>query len=181
MKIFADTFTNDELMSDIYDFNLIHAGVIMRVQTKYKTKGEVGEVDVGCGNAFGGKNEDDEAEEGGNEGGAPMGEQIINVIETCNLRQLHLSKADFMTYIKAFLPKLKKELEERGETEKVEVLMKEAPVFIKKIATEFNEFEFYTGLSESLSGSIVFSFWEDPSGDGPVFYLFNDALKEVKC
>jgi len=39
----------------------------------------------------------------------------------------------------------------------------------------------FTGVSESIDGSIAIAFWEDESASGPVFYFFKDSLKEVKC
>ena len=56
-----------------------------------------------------------------------------------------------------------------------------AQAFVKEVVGKFDEWEFYTGSSESLDGSVVMSFWEDESASGPMFYLFKDALKEIKC
>lgn len=39
----------------------------------------------------------------------------------------------------------------------------------------------YTGVSESLEGSIAISYWEDEGATGPVFYFFKDSVKEIKC
>jgi hypothetical protein len=59
--------------------------------------------------------------------------------------------------------------------------MKGAQAFIGSVVKNFDEWEFYTGSSESLDGSIVLSYWEDESASGPMFYLFKDCLKEIKC
>ncbi len=86
-----------------------------------------------------------------------------------------------MTYIKGFLKTLKIYLEKNGKEDRVESFQKGAQDFIKFVVTKFDDFTFYTGSKESLEGSIVFSYWENDSGPGPVFYFFKDALKEVKC
>jgi len=85
-----------------------------------------------------------------------------------------------MTYIKEYLKKLKAYLEEQGKSDRVAVFQKGAQDFIKFVVSKFNDFTFYTGSSESLDGSIAFSFWEDESASGPVFYFFKDGLKEQK-
>ena len=59
MKIYQDIFNNEELISDSYKFNELHNGVVIEVPAKMIVVGNQ-EVDIGCGNAFGGKNEDDE-------------------------------------------------------------------------------------------------------------------------
>lgn len=86
-----------------------------------------------------------------------------------------------MGLIKPFLKNLKAYLIEQKKEDRVEKFMAGAQTFIKKVVSNFDDYEFYTGSSESLEGSIVLSFWEDESASGPMFYLFKDALKEVKC
>ena len=86
-----------------------------------------------------------------------------------------------MALIKPFLKNLKAKLTEQNKTERVEKFMTGAQNFVKFVVSDFDAWEFYTGSSESLEGSIVLSFWEDESASGPVFFLFNDALKEIKC
>jgi len=174
MKVFQDVFTNDEILSDIFPHTLDYNDVIMKVRTQYKKKDDVGKVDIGCGNAFGGDEEDCAP-------GEVAEEKVIDVAFNSNLVQTQLSKPDFMTYIKAFLKNLKAYLEENGKKDRVEAFQKGAQDFVKYVVSKFNDFEFYTGSSESLEGSIVFSFWEDDTASGPVFYYFRDSLKEVKC
>ena len=63
MKIYQDIFNDEEILTDALKFEEDFDGVIIRVATKMVPADDNVEVDVGCGNAFGGKNEDDE--EGG--------------------------------------------------------------------------------------------------------------------
>jgi len=64
------------------------------------------EVDVGCGNAFGGKNED---EEEGGAGGAPV-EKVNNLINQYQYQESPFEKTDwkkyFGDYMKRLLPKI---------------------------------------------------------------------------
>jgi len=130
----------------------------------------------GCGNAFGGNEE----EEAGGDGSEPQ-EKVIDVAYNANLVATSFSKAEFMTYIKNFLKNLKAYLEENDKKDRVEAFQKGAQDFVKFVVSKFNDFEFYTGASEKIDGSIVFSYWEDESAAGPVFYYFRDSLREVKC
>lgn len=131
---------------------------------------------LGCGNAFGGTG-DEEGEQGGS---AETGEEkVIDIQFNFNLVEYQFSKADFMTYIKGYLKKVKEHLT-TNKPERVEPFMKGAQEFIKLVNGKFDEFVFYTGTKETLDGGIALSFWEDDSAPGPVFCFFKDGLKEVK-
>lgn len=127
----------------------------------------------GCGNAFGGEEE----EVGGAE---EAGEKVLDVVYNGNLATTSFSKAEFMTFIKNYLKTLKGYLESNGKSDRVEVFMKGAQEFIKFVVSKFDEFEFYLGSSESMEGGIILAFWEDETATGPVFYFFRDGLKEEK-
>lgn len=47
MKVFQDVFTNDEIMSDVFNFTLDYDDVIMKVQSRLTTKDNCANVDVG--------------------------------------------------------------------------------------------------------------------------------------
>lgn len=91
--------------------------------------------------------------------------------------QTQFSKTDFQNFIKPFAGKLKARL----PAERVERFQKGMTAFIKHVVSDFSNYEFYLGSSESMDGSIVLSYWEDESAAGPVFYFFRDALNEEKC
>jgi len=175
MKVFQDVFTNDEVLSDIFTFELAFNDVIMKVKSSYKNPENVGNVDIGCGNAFGGQEE----EEGGADGNAV--EKVNDVVYNGNLVANQMSKAEFMAFIKNYLKNLKAHLESNGKADRVDGFMKGAQEFVKTVVSKFDDYEFYIGSSESLDGGLVLSFWEDESAAGPVFYFFRDGLKEVKC
>jgi hypothetical protein len=176
MKVFQDVFTNDEVMGEVFSFTQDYKNVIMKVKSSYKSKEAVGNIDIGCGNAFGGSEE-----EGGDSGSGDSGsEKVLDVAYNFNLVQTSFSKGEFMAYIKNFLKNLKTYLEENGKADRVPEFQAGAQEFIKFVISKFDEFEFYTGTKESLDGGIIFSFWEDETASGPVFYYFFDSLKEVK-
>jgi len=151
-------------------FELVYNDVAMKVKSTYKAKDKIGDVDIGCGSAFGGD------EEGGPVGEEPV-EKVIDVAFNTGLVEYQMSKADFMTYIKNLLKNIKGKIEEG----RVADFQKGANDFIKFVVSKFDDFTFYTGTSENIDeGSIALSYWENDSDPGPVFFFFKDALKEVK-
>ena len=178
MRVFQDVFTDEEFMSETYKFELAYEEAIMKVGSTYKKKEAVGNVDIGCGNAFGGSNEDEE--EGGSAPGEEPQEKVIDIAYNFGLCEQSLSKADFMGYIKEYCKKLKLKLTETNPS-RVDGFMKGIGAFIKQVVGEnFNDYVFYTGSKETLDGGIAISYWEDESAAGPMFYFFRDGLKEIK-
>lgn len=55
MRIYQDYTTEEEIISDSYPMTMLFQETTAEVQSKMVAKGDV-DVDVGCGNAFGGKN-----------------------------------------------------------------------------------------------------------------------------
>lgn len=104
-------------------------------------------------------------------------EKVLDVQYNFNLVETPLSKSDFMTCIKSYLKNLKAHLDEN----RAEAFQKGVQNFIKFVVSKFDEFTFYTGSSENMDGALIFSFWEDETAAGPVFYYIKDGYKEVKC
>jgi hypothetical protein len=176
MLVFQDVFTRDEVMSECFKFELAYEDSVMKVKSAMKNKESVGNIDIGCGNAFGGSDEDGDS---GSGDGTPS-EKVLDVPYNFNLVQTSFSKSDFMTFIKNFVKNLKTYLEENGNTDRVATFQKGVSDFVKFLISKFDELEFYLGSSESLDGGIIIAFWEDETASGPVFYYFKDCLKEVK-
>lgn len=53
MKLYSDIFSGTEVISDSYPSTEIFDGVAIEVKSRMVVKGE-DNVDIGCGNAFGG-------------------------------------------------------------------------------------------------------------------------------
>lgn len=47
MKVFQDIFTNDEIMSDVFKFELAYDDVIMKVKSRLASKDNCANVDIG--------------------------------------------------------------------------------------------------------------------------------------
>lgn len=183
MLIFKDIVNGDEFMSDIFPFTLEYDDVIMKVPSQYKSKDKVGEVDIGCGNEFGGG---DAAEGDGADGGDEDNEKVIDVIYNANLKQVNMSKKEFGAYIKDYFKKVIEHLEKNGKADRVDGFKKGATDFVKFIMKKFDDVEIYTGNNgETEDGEIVgglaISYWENEEAKGPMIYFFKDALVEEKC
>lgn len=104
MKIYTDIFSGEEILSDGYPITLEYDDVVGKVKTELIVKGDA-DVDIGCGNAFGGAGEEDQA------GGAPV-EKVINVVDNFKLEDAGLDFATFSTYFKPYMKKLLDKLKE---------------------------------------------------------------------
>ena len=62
MKIYYDVFSNEEIISDSYKMVEIFDGLVCEIKARWMIKKE-GQVDIGCGNAFGGGGEEEAVEE----------------------------------------------------------------------------------------------------------------------
>jgi len=177
MKIFKDVITGDEMLSDTFQMTVEYEDAIYKVPSKNRPKDDLGDVDVGCGDAF-------TKQEGEEEPSAPQGvEMVLDVIANSELKQVNMSKKEFMAYIKDYFKKIIAYLEENGKKDRVEGFKKGAQAFIKFIVPKFDDIELYTGANGEnddgeIVGGICISYWEDDSAKGPMFYFFKDGLKE---
>lgn len=179
MRIFSDVFTGDEMMSDIFKYELAYENAIMKVPSAYKSADKIGEVDIGCGNEFGGGEDQGPADE-------EPAEKVLDVIYNAGLQPYTMTKKEFMSYLKAYFAKVVKYLEENGKADRVADFKKGATAFTKFIVGKFDEIELYIGKSHSedddeVKGGIAISYWEDEGAKGPMIYFFMDGMKEEKC
>lgn len=135
------------------------------------TKGEV-EVDIGCGNEFGGGAEED--------GGAgPTGEVVNDLIDAFQYNESPFTKAEYMTYIKEYMKKVKAILEKENPS-RVDGFMKGAQEMVKFILSRFNDFTFYTASDYDNENIIILSYYKQDSDPAPTFLYFMDGLKRTK-
>jgi len=175
MRIYCDVFTNEEFVSELYDHTLAHNDCIMKVKSSYKNKDKVGQIDVGCGNAFGG-GEEEEATQPGEE----PAEKVLDVPHNFGLVETVLSLSDFKDYFKGYMKKLKEYLTEKSP-DRVAGFQSGCIEFYKKvIGADFETYQFFTGTNETLDGGLALAFWEDETAQGPMFYFFKDGLKLIK-
>ena len=168
------------MITDAFEMTLDYEDAIYKVPSKNRPKDNFEDVDnmIRCGNAFGkgeGEGDEPQAQEGV--------EMVLDVIANAELKQVNMSKKEFMAYIKGYFKKVIAYLEENGKKDRVEGFKKGAQAFIKFIVPKYDDIELYTGAhGENEDGDIVggvcISYWEDDTAKGPMFYFFKDGLKE---
>ena len=179
MKIFKDVIGGDEMLSDTFQMTLDYDDAIIKVPSKNRPKDDLGNVDIGCGNAFGGGEAEEEQPAAGGEGV----EMVLDVVANSELKQVNMNKKEFMAYIKDYFKKIIAYLEENGKKDRVDGFKKGAQAFIKFIVPKYDEIELYTGANGEnedgeIVGGICISYWENEEAKGPMFYFFKDGLKE---
>jgi len=177
MKIFKDVLTGDEMLSDTFQMTSEYEDAILKVPSKNRPKDDLNNVEIGCGDEF--------AKAEGAEDPAPQQgvEMVLDVIANSELKQVNMSKKEFMAYIKDYFKKLIAYMEENGKKDRVDGFKKGAQAFIKFIIPHFDDIEIYTGANGEndegeIVGSVCISYWEDDTATGPMFYFFKDGLKE---
>ncbi|CAD8073470.1 unnamed protein product [Paramecium primaurelia] len=172
MKIYVDAFSGEEIVSDSFNMEEKFEGVIGEVQSQDIVKGAIN-VDVGAGGHFGGKNEDEE--EGGVEDQA---QKVNNIIDAFKYAETQFTKADYVTYFKAYAKKVKAYLE-ANKPDRVASFQKGAGEFIKWVSSNFNDLQFYCPESYDMENHIVLGYYKEGQAS-PTFVYILDGLKEVK-
>lgn len=98
MKLFSDVFSGTEVISDSYPFKEVFDGVAVEVKSRMVVKGE-DNIDIGCGNAFGGAGEQEA-------GGDQNVEKVIDIVDSFNYGETSFDKAGFDAYFKGYMKKL---------------------------------------------------------------------------
>ncbi|KAI1369058.1 translationally controlled tumor-associated [Xylaria arbuscula] len=168
MIIFKDALTDDELLSDSYDVKLID-GVVYEADCAMI---EIGAVDVDTGaNAS--------AEEA-DEGLEDSAQKVNNIVHSFRLQPTSFDKASYGSYLKGYMKKVLKHLQETGApAEEIDTFKKGAAAFSKKVLGSFKDWEFYTGESMDVDGMVVLlNYRED--GVTPYVVVWKHGLKEMK-
>ncbi|BFZ57762.1 Translationally-controlled tumor protein [Savitreella phatthalungensis] len=166
MLLYKDVFSGDEMVSDAYDLKLVDDVVFEADCAMITVGGE--SFDTGANASA------EEAEEGADD----AAEKVNNIIHTFHLQQTSFDKKSYMTYVKGFMKKTKKHLEE-NKPDRVPAFEKGIATFVKKVLANFGDYEFYTGESMDPDGMIaLLNYRED--GTTPYFSFIRDALKEEK-
>lgn len=175
MRIFQDIFSEEEFISDSYKMNLIYDGVIAEVQSRMVAKQDA-EVDIGCGNAFGGQNDED-GEQGG-QGGAPVA-KVIDLVDAFGYEETSFDIDGFSSYFKEYMKKLMGWIK-TNKPDRLEPFKTGAQAFFKWAKANFDELSFYTGKAYDMENMIVMSYYKNPEDPAPTFLYVMDGLKSYK-
>lgn len=182
MKVFVDLFNGDEVLSDALLPNLEYNNSIYTVKSKYVPL-EEGNVDIGCGNAFGGAEDDDTNPD-------PNVPKVNNIIHNFSLEEYYCSKADFKDLIKESVGKVKEILKDKPDRLKEWEKGGAVATFLGNVYKNFENEDWdlkiymgktYGNSSDPKESMIIVSYWVDGSDSGETFHFFKDCLREVKC
>lgn len=176
MIVYCDVITGDEMLSSAFPLSQVKdeegndvAGLMFCESKMIAKAGD--DVDIGCGNAFGG-----EAEEAG---GGDV-EKVNNVIESFGYNETQIgTAADFKAWIKDYMNAVRTHMRNKGKAkEEIQAFMAMAPGIAKFFLKNFSEVQFYLGPSFNPE-SMVFSIYPD-GGVTPNFYFIMPGFDATK-
>eukprot|EP00826_Nyctotherus_ovalis_P056399 TRINITY_DN75_c0_g1_i4.p1 TRINITY_DN75_c0_g1~~TRINITY_DN75_c0_g1_i4.p1 ORF type:complete len:215 (-),score=62.11 TRINITY_DN75_c0_g1_i4:5-649(-) len=135
VKVYIDVITGDEMVSDGYPNKEIFNGAGLEVQARFITKGQD---DGGIAMNLG-----EDEEKGADAGGMPEGETVIDIVDRFDLKETKYDKKSFQAYVKVYLNKIKKYLQDKGKAERVPEFQKGVLEMVKMILKNFDDFQFF--------------------------------------
>jgi hypothetical protein len=103
---------------------------------------------------------------------------VNNVVYSMRLQPTSFDKKSYITTFKSYVKRVKTHLQEH-QPDRVESFEKAVQGYVKKIVTNFNEWEFFTGETMNPDGMVVLlNYRED--GTTPYLVFFKDGLQAEK-
>merc|ERR1711910_1312 len=171
MKIYKDVFSGDELFSDTYPMKLVD-DCIYEVYGKHEVR-KIGDVQLEGSNASA-----EEMEEGTEEASESGVDLVLNhrLVETGFAK-----KNDYMAYLKDYMKKVVKYLEENNRSGEVDTFKKNINGVMKGLLGKFNDLQFYQGESMNPAAMIALIDYREIEGEErPVIMFFKHGLEEEK-
>jgi len=169
MIIYKDIISGDEMFSDIYKIK--DNGIIIEVEGKMISRS-----DDNIDGALLGANE---SQEEGAEDLESTTVSGVDIVLNHKLSETGFDKTSFIAYIKEYMKTIKGKLAE-SDPERVKPFMAGAQDEVKKILSNFKNYQFYTGESMNADGMVgLLDFRED--GITPYMIFFKDGLEQEKC
>jgi len=172
MKIYKDVFSGDELFSDTYPMKLVD-DCIYEVYGKHITRTE-GDIQLEGSNASA-----EEADEGTDAASVSGVDLVLNhrLVETG-----FGSKKDYTVYLKDYMKKVVKYLEENDRAGEVDDFKKNIAGKMKELLGKFKDLQFFTGESMEADAMILMVEYKDYEGEErPCIMAFKHGLLEEKC
>jgi hypothetical protein len=92
------------------------------------------------------------------------------------------SKKDYMVYLKGYMAKVTKYMEENGKGDRVDSFKANINKVMKELLGRFKDLEFFTGESMDPDAMVLILDYKEVDGEEhPVFLAFKDGLEEEKC
>ena len=161
MKIYCDILSNDELLADSLPIIPILDSCGYEVASEKISVGD--DFDIGTANAS----------------DNPDAEKVINLVNMFAYTEVSFNKADYTTYLKAYVQKIKAYLEE-NKPDRVEAFLKESEEMEEWILKNFDNFQFWVGESKNTTDAmIILSYYKSSEDAAPHFVYFADGLNVI--
>ncbi len=135
-------------------------------------------IDIGCGNAFGGEAGED-GEGGAPAAGAPTVTMVNNVVEKFNYTQTDMDAAGFKGWLKEYMGALLEKMKVKNvPVDDRKAFRERASKIGMFFLSRFKDLEFYLGPSYSPE-SFIFSMYPE-GATSPNFYYIMDGLDRQK-
>ena len=89
------------------------------------------------------------------------------------LSEVTMTKAEFMAYMKTFLPKVKKTLAEADKKPRIPEFQKGATEAVKFLVTNFKDVKIFSGKSKNMEAALAYSV---PGDSRRKWLFFADSL-----
>lgn len=105
-------------------------------------------------------------------------QMVNNIVTAFRLQETSFDKKSYMAYIRDYMKRLKKHLEETNP-DRVPVFEKGVATFVKKVLEKMDDWQFFQGESFSPEGMVVLMGYRE-DGMTPFMVYFKDGLKGEK-
>merc|ERR1712020_50319 len=172
MKIFEDVFSNDEMFSDTYPLKL-KDDCLWEITCKHISRTQD---DIQLAGANASAEEADEGTDAASESG-------LDVVLNHRLCETGFgSKKDYTVYLKDYMKKVVKYLEENDRKDEVDGFKTNISGVMKELLGKYKDLQFYTGESMDPDAMILMLEYREVDGEEkPILMAFKHGLREVKC
>ena len=177
MIVYKDILSGDEMMTDSFSQNNVidDKGDIIygmfEVESSMNSKGSEN-IDIGCGNAFGGGEDDNEL---------TSSEKVNNIIESFKYTEVPFSnKTEFKQYLKDYVRSVRAKLKEKGTPQpEIKEFMAQAPSIVMFLMSKFSDMQTFAGESMTAEGGMAFGYYKE-NAHCPTFLYIKKALESEK-
>merc|ERR1712010_46103 len=171
MKIYEDVFTGDEMFSDTYPIKLVE-NCLWELTGKHISRTQ-DDIQLEGSNASA-----EEADEGTDSASQSGVDLVLNhrLVETG-----FGSKKDYMVYLKDYMKKVVKYLEENERAGEVDEFKTKINGVMKELLGKFKDLQFFTGESMDAEAMILIMDYKEVDGvEKPCILAFKHGLEEEK-
>ena len=176
MIVYKDLISGDEMMTDAFPRNSVHdkdgniVEGLFEVESSMSVKGS-DNVDIGCGNAFGGEEET-------NDGSV---EKVNNIVDSFTYTEVPFgNKSELKEYLRDYFRSIRAKLKEEGTPQpEIKEFMSQAPAMVVFLLSQFSDMQTFAGESMTAEGGMAFGYYKD-GAHCPTFVYITKSLEAEK-